>query len=252
MATIEPETDEQEPAGAPESDDDDGEGEESEEEPAGPQEPSQEPAVPEAGKPTPAELGAMSARQLEKVVADGLMTPEEVEKALERFDKGQSDTLDKLGREGRRHRDRLAEILREDVLALVPCELCRPDLAGWVDRTQPIPDEVKARVRVQIGDREPENWQPDQYSRRCDTCAGLGEVLTGSQVHGQTTLPCYDCSGKGWTAIGDERRGVVRPLAVPPASTSGSLPEPSAPSTLPAIPPEISAAYVVIPKPQAG
>lgn len=145
-------------------------------------------------------------------------TPEQLEKAQKAADKQVQKRRDQLDGEAMRHRKRLAEILQEDILSLVPCELCRADLAGWVETLVAIPDEVKQRVRIQIGDREPENWQADRYSRRCDTCDGLGEVTTGGRVHGQLTLPCIDCQGRGWIAVGPERT-TGRPaqlVAVPP------------------------------------
>jgi hypothetical protein len=105
------------------------------------------------------------------------------------------------------------------VLTLVPCELCRADLAGWVETQVPLPDEVKQRVRIQIGDREPENWQKDTHSDRCEVCDGLGEVQTGSRVHGQEVMPCVECGGKGWVATDEKRAGFHAPAFTPPPPT---------------------------------
>lgn len=248
MNEPEQEIEEGEPTEGPETDEEGEEGSEDGSELAEAQEGSQSRTEASEGKPSAAEIAQMGERKLAKLVEEGVLTPDEIENALERYGKEQEQILDKLDREAKRHRDRLAEILQEDVLALVPCELCRADLAGWVDRTVAIPDEVKVRTRIQIGDRQPENWQADRYSRQCDTCEGLGEVLTGSQVQGQTTLPCIACNGKGWVPVGDERRGNVVPVTFTPNAGTGEVQAPAAPANLPAIPPEIADAYVVIPK----
>jgi hypothetical protein len=137
----------------------------------------------------------------------GELTEEQIEKLQAQAEKDAQKVRDRLDGEAERHRKRLAEILQEDVLSLVPCELCRADLAGWVETATPLPDEVKQRVRIQIGDREPENWQDDPHSARCSACDGLGEVQTGSRVRGQEVMPCVDCGGKGWQPTDDTRSG---------------------------------------------
>jgi len=154
----------------------------------------------------------------------------------------QSKVLDKLDREADRHTKRLQEILLEDALMLLPCELCNPRHAGWVDLKQ-ITDETKQRVRVMIGDREPVKREHDRYSRRCEACDGEGSVDTGSKVTGQTELPCIDCGGKGWINVGPERLGArqVAPLAT--AGTNGpTAPAPPVAATLERTPEE-QAAY---------
>jgi hypothetical protein len=151
--------------------------------------------------------------QDEGVEPEGELTSEQIDKLQAQAEKDAAKLREKLDREAERHRTRLAEILQEDVLTLVPCELCRADLAGWVETTVPLPDEVKQRVRVQIGDREPESWQEDPHSARCSACDGLGEVTTGSRVHGQEVMPCVDCGGKGWQPTDETRQG-FRPTPV--------------------------------------
>lgn len=151
------------------------------------------------------------------------LTPEQIDKLQKQAEADAQKLLDRLDREAKRHRDRLSEILQEQVFDLVPCELCRADLAGFIDSTQGIPEEVRQRVRIQIGDREPENWQDDPHSARCSACDGLGEVQTGSRVHGQEVMPCVDCGGKGWQPTDDTRAG-FRPAVSTPAPVS-PLPE---------------------------
>lgn len=152
---------------------------------------------------------------------EAALTDEQIAKLEVKAEKEAAKVREKLDAEAERHRTRLAEILREDVLSLVPCELCRADLAGWVETATPLPDEVKQRVRIQIGDREPENWQKDTHSERCGVCDGLGEVQTGSRVHGQEVMPCVECQGKGWVATDDKRLG-FRPPALPSPPAVGT------------------------------
>jgi len=122
-------------------------------------------------------------------------TPEQMERQQQRLEK-----------ETERHVKRVAELVGDDFSFLVPCELCHPLMPGFRLPREP-EDEVKEAVRYAIGDRQPENWQPDQYSSRCVYCDGLGEVLTGSRVRGKETAVCLGCDGKGWQPIGNERRG---------------------------------------------
>lgn len=157
------------------------------------------------------------------------------------------ETYKKLDKETERHVKRIAELVGEEAFAmLVGCELCEPSMPGfrW---PRPPADNVKEAVRFAIGDRQPENWQPDQYSRRCDACEGLGEVLTGSHVRGQDTLGCLACDSRGWIAIGPERTGKA---AVPLRVVEGIEPEQPAEAVAVSEPPEAAvlraAGYVVI------
>src|SRR5689334_17992027 len=36
------------------------------------------------------------------------------------------------------------------------------------------------------------------WAQTCSTCAGHGEVRTGSKVAGRETTSCLDCGGAGW------------------------------------------------------
>jgi DnaJ-class molecular chaperone len=64
------------------------------------------------------------------------------------------------------------------------------------------------------------DWPQDPHSQRCDSCKGLGRVVTGSFVEGNSTRTCTDCNGAGY------RTEVVAPT--PPTSV------PSAPIIVPA------------------
>jgi len=161
-------------------------------------------------------------------------------------------TYKRLDAETARHVKRVAELVGEDAFRhLVVCELCDPSMPGfrW---PRPPADEVKAAVRMAIGDRQPENWQADTYSRRCDSCQGLGEVLTGSQVRGQETLGCLECGSRGWIPIGPERgRPNVVHLATPAPAHVDELPVPAAADDPPEVAALKAAGYVVI-KPAAA
>jgi hypothetical protein len=179
--------------------------------------PEEEPeeGEPEAKALTVADVAAMSEQEVEAGIRSGQISEDLLNKAVAKQERDAAKTAEKLEAERQRHQGRLAEILQEDILRLVPCELCRADLAGWIDSTGPIPEEVKQRVRIQIGDREPENWQEDPHSARCSACDGLGEVQTGSRVRGQEVMPCVDCGGKGWQPTDDTRSGLRPPAVVP-------------------------------------
>jgi hypothetical protein len=47
------------------------------------------------------------------------------------------------------------------------------------------------------GEPEPE-LRPHDHYRQCPACAGLGAVLTGSQVDGQEAIACPGCDGRGY------------------------------------------------------
>lgn len=184
-----------------------------------PQEPAQEPGEAEEEEEGGAEPGETT--EAEALAFDQLSEGE------------QAKILDKLDREAERHRNRLTEILKEEALSLLPCELCNPRHAGWVDLSQITP-ELRQRVRIMIGDREPVERRHDPYSARCEACNGEGEVETGSKVQGQTALPCLDCTGKGWIATGPERVTGLR--VQPPAPAPQNGPIPVAPITVPTAP----------------
>jgi hypothetical protein len=42
------------------------------------------------------------------------------------------------------------------------------------------------------------DWPQDPHSQRCDSCKGLGRVVTGSFVEGNSTRLCTDCNGAGY------------------------------------------------------
>lgn len=99
---------------------------------------------------------------------------------------------------------RYGEILGEELDGFTICPLCAPWFPGI--RLQVMPDyETVAAVKVAIGEDPDPPLTNDHYSKVCEDCGGLGKVLTGSKVMGQTTAQCIPCKGRGWLAIGPER-----------------------------------------------
>ncbi len=111
-----------------------------------------------------------------------------------------NQAFEKLAREGKRHRDRLDEIMGEDALALTECPLCSPEMAGWRFPVEP-DDATKDLVRAAIGDRAALDYEHAPDANTCPACKGLGDVLTGSLVPDRRTKPCSQCNGWGYVLI---------------------------------------------------
>src|SRR5574340_285320 len=91
--------------------------EEPAEDPVAPEEPAEAPGAPVEG-----DDGEEEAQDADEAQA----------LSFDQLDEGdQAKVLDKLDREAERHRKRLTEIIAEDALSLLPCELCNPRTAGW-------------------------------------------------------------------------------------------------------------------------
>lgn len=113
--------------------------------------------------------------------------------------------------------------LGDDLGGLQRCPLCAE---GWPGLRFPIMPEPEylAATRVAIGLEPGDNLPKDNYSRVCQTCDGWGRVDTGSKVPAQASATCYDCQGKGWVAVGDERKdGSI--TALPPNPNGDSAAE---------------------------
>jgi hypothetical protein len=118
---------------------------------------------------------------------------------------------------------------------LAPCPCCSVGgpAPGYIFPVLPEPQQTLRRQGVLMalgGEPEDEyNEAPDRH--RCEACAGLGKVLTGSKVPEQVTGICKPCGGMGFTA--DPAALVsVFPAAPPPpilpqpftgAGTNGAL-----------------------------
>jgi hypothetical protein len=185
--------------------------------------PTAEPAVeptPEPGTPTPEpEDGEEEAGDEEEVPLEEPATGEPSaasEQVLS--EKQMRAALDKLDREKERHTARVSEIMGEDALSLVPCELCAPNIPGFRFNMAPS-EETQTAVRKVLGMPTVENLKPDPYSRRCDVCDGKGKTRTDSLVERQETVRCIPCEGRGWIAVGAERQtGAASPVAAQPVN----------------------------------
>lgn len=122
---------------------------------------------------------------------------------------------EKLDRENERHWKRIQEVMEEDALDLVPCELCFVKTPGYRWNAAPS-EETAARVRVAIGLPDVSNFAPSATEHTCDDCRGLGKVRTGSTVPGRETIQCDACSGKGYV----ETRPRLNASVPPPESAA--------------------------------
>jgi hypothetical protein len=106
----------------------------------------------------------------------------------------------KLQRSATNWRNRVSDVLGEDAQHLVPCELCEPDIPGFhFPAEMMIPEtELDARlIAALIGSDGPDYPEASDVSR-CETCAGYGNVRTGSRVAGRETKTCSTCVGYGY------------------------------------------------------
>src|SRR5215472_10901151 len=128
---------------------------------------------------------------------------------------------------------KIVDALGPDLDGAKPCPLCADFFPGFRFPIMP-PAENLPAIRVAIGLEPGDNLPADGYSRSCSSCDGWGFVASGSKVAGQEKLTCYECKGKGWTAVGTEREsgsitganGAAVPVpSGPPAISSNDPPE---------------------------
>lgn len=162
----------------------------------------------------------------------GALTPEQLEKRLTA-----------LGKEATRHMDRVAAIMEEDAVLLVPCPLCEPNIPGLVMAGM-LKEERRENVRVFMGDAAKRELRRDPFSQRCEVCDGWGEVDTTAHVDGYAVLPCIPCSGRG--VVGERFEGRPAPPATPALSplANGGQGASTTPPPAPAadLPPDVLAA----------
>jgi hypothetical protein len=99
---------------------------------------------------------------------------------------------------------KVVESLGPDLDGAAPCPLCAEFYPGFRFQTMPSAENT-AKVRVAIGLEPGDNLLSDGYARVCEACDGWGFTDSGSKVAGQGRLTCYDCTGRGWLPVGDER-----------------------------------------------
>jgi len=106
--------------------------------------------------------------------------------------------LDKLGQYVAR---KLVEIFgEEEADSLELCELCQwTHTYGWRVPVVP-PEPVRDAVKKAIGLGTLDELQPYPAFNACDTCKGLGNVRTGSQVTQYLFRTCPTCKGRGYNS----------------------------------------------------
>lgn len=130
--------------------------------------------------------------------------------------------LKKLDAEKNRHTSRISEIMGDDALGLVPCELCWVAAPGF--RWDRAPDEqTAAAVRVAIGMPDVSNFRASHTEAVCDNCGGLGKVRTGSSVPQFETAICDACAGKGYVGT-RPRVNADQATAAAPLAENGAPP----------------------------
>lgn len=154
--------------------------------------------------------------------------------------------FDRLGKEVKRHRDRVSEIMADDATLLLPCPLCDPLIPGFIMPTPDVPERFPA-VREFMGESPEPELPADPRSTRCEVCDGFGRVATGSRTEAHKAMVCEACRGMG--AVGPrfkEAVPIVSPVAPLPAANGPAF----APTAEPE-PPEVAAVkamgYQVIP-----
>lgn len=127
-----------------------------------------------------------------------------------------------LNRAAKAYIDKAVATLGPDLAGMQTCPLCADGWPGLRFPNMPPPENLAA-VRVAIGLEPGDSLPKDNYSRTCDACEGWGFTDSGSKVPGQQKLTCYDCKGKGWKPVGNEREdgsitagnGHAAPLTAP-------------------------------------
>lgn len=104
-----------------------------------------------------------------------------------------------LDNENERHAKRVAEIMGEDAAQLHPCPTCVLGPVGFVFNLPDAQPEYKAATDTQT----------------CDTCNGLGDVLSGSNNERSKLKACTACSGQGYVF---KTEAPVVPIATPAAA----------------------------------
>lgn len=127
---------------------------------------------------------------------------------------------------------KLTEIFGDEATDLILCPRCTSDslpfggIPGFVfpPSIAPVDHETKANVLLSVGEMPEQVTKPDTASRCCDNCDGYGRVFSGSKVNREKTLVCIACKGKGWVAVGDERRVPANNVAQVTTETGETYP----------------------------
>lgn len=109
----------------------------------------------------------------------------------------------KLERSATTWRNRVSEVLGEMAQALVPCELCDPNIPGFhfpAEMETPR-DQLHARLLDVLREPAGPDFLEDPYTRECTTCGGYGKTKTKGKVPGKTERVCPTCKGVGFQAL---------------------------------------------------
>lgn len=128
----------------------------------------------------------------------------------------------RLDAEDQRHENRIAEIMGQAMEAMAPCPLCRAHgfIPGEIpDDFDPEQREVVMRAMGEGGDATYRE-HPDLIT--CETCNGLGHLLTGARNEANYVVSCPECLSKGYINV-KEKAAIAQAnldaTAPPPAWT---------------------------------
>lgn len=108
--------------------------------------------------------------------------------------------LDRMYRENERHRGRVAEIMEEDAVHLIPCPVCMDAFHGWIfdPANAPLEQGQRDRMMQLLGLDDFEDIPAAPWAVTCPDCNGHGKVKTGSRREGREITGCLTCNEAGW------------------------------------------------------
>lgn len=164
----------------------------------------------------------------------------EVDAAQVLSEKDREKIIVKLDNEGDRHTKRVAEILGADVSDLAPCPLCWEHAQGFVLDGVPVDEVTAAMTRQVLGIADTPQYKDNPEFQMCEVCDGLGNVLSGSKVKEQLTVPCPKCTNKGFNRVplipvyeAPAWTPPPAPAFTPPGAPAGVSPNGDAPPMMP-------------------
>src|SRR5207248_1800640 len=100
--------------------------------------------------------------------------------------------LKKVDQSATTYRNRVGDLLGEAIHGFTLCPLCADGVMGFIP---PLEDaepssELQARLLDVLRQPSAPDFQPAPNARRCGTCDGWGQVLSGSRVAGKERIVC--------------------------------------------------------------
>lgn len=132
---------------------------------------------------------------------EGAETDPEEDSGASLTEKQREKIIGRLDNESDRHTKRVAEILGPDVSDLAPCPACWEHAPGFVLNGVMLDEVQAAMVRGLLGIQDTPSYKTNPEYAICETCDGLGMVLSGSKVANQEIQPCPKCQNKGFERI---------------------------------------------------